>query len=267
MKIVFEKAREKYKDGENKILIAKLIDKYEFCKTRNKITYTDFLNISEISILEKILKEEKIRNYIFYGVRDDADRKILIFYPEKMNLEMVEKNYNSILEIIRIKTPIEVLYEHRDFLSGIMKIGLKREKFGDIIVYENGADIITLKEVTEYLVSGIKELTRFKKSEITIENIKSVHKKENEFIEFSIIVSSIRLDNFVSELAKCSRTKAKELIEQGIVFVNSINETKDSKKLNIGDIITIRGKGKFIFENIGKETRSGKTYIEIKKYS
>lgn len=56
---MFEKAREKYKDGEFKILVAKMIDKYEFCKTKNKITFTDFLNISEISIIEKILKEEK----------------------------------------------------------------------------------------------------------------------------------------------------------------------------------------------------------------
>lgn len=63
---MFEKAREKYKDSEFKILIAKVIDKYEFCKTRNKITFTDFFNISEISILEKILKEEKINNYVFF---------------------------------------------------------------------------------------------------------------------------------------------------------------------------------------------------------
>lgn len=43
---MFEKSREKYKDNENKLLIAKVIDKYEFCKTKNKITYTDFLDIS-----------------------------------------------------------------------------------------------------------------------------------------------------------------------------------------------------------------------------
>lgn len=263
---MFEKAREKYKDGEYKLLVAKAIDKFEFCKTKNKITYTDFLNITEVSILEKILKDEHIKNYVFYGVNEDADRKILIFYPDKITEEMLEKNYSNILEIIRINLPNMIKYEHREFLSGIMKIGLRREKFGDIIVTEKGADIVVLKEVTNYLINGLKQLTRFKKSEIIVENIKNIHKKETEFLEFTIIVSSIRLDNFVSELAKCSRNMAKEVIEQGNVFLNSINEFKESKKINVGDIITIRGKGKFIFESIGKETRSGRITINIKKF-
>lgn len=126
---MFEKAKEKYKNTEYKMLIAKVIDKYNFCKDKNKIMYTDFLNISERIIIEKILKEEKIKNYVFYSGKEEADRMILIFYPEKISLEMLEKNYNSILKVISIKLPQDLKYEHRDFLSGIMKLGIKREKF------------------------------------------------------------------------------------------------------------------------------------------
>ena len=35
---MFEKSREKYKDNENKLLVAKVIDKYGFCINKNKIT-------------------------------------------------------------------------------------------------------------------------------------------------------------------------------------------------------------------------------------
>lgn len=56
------------------------------------------------------------------------------------------------------------------------------------------------------------------------------------------------------------------MIEEGIVFINSINEFKSSKKIEINDIITIRGKGKFIFEGIEKETKSGRLLVNIKKY-
>ena len=81
-------------DEENKLLIAKVNDKYEFCKSKNKITYTDFLNISEISVIKKFLKENKVSNYIFYGGRENSDRSILIFYPEKFyNREILEKNF------------------------------------------------------------------------------------------------------------------------------------------------------------------------------
>jgi len=263
---MFEKTREKYKNDENKLLIAKVIDKYEFSQTRNKITYTDFLNISEISILKKILREENVSNYILFGGKNETDRSVLIFYPEKFSIDMVEKNYEKILEVIRIKLPNDINYEHREFLSGIMKLGIKREKFGDIIVTDSGADVIVLSEISKILLNDLKELTRFKKAEITIENISELSIKENEFESFNIIVSSMRVDNFVSELSRCSRGNAEVIIKEGKVFINSINEFKDSKKVNIGDIITIRGKGKFIFDGIEKETKSGKYLLNIRKY-
>lgn len=263
---MFEKAREKYKDGEFKILVAKVIDKYEFCRKRNKITFTDFLNISEISIIEKILKEEKITNYIFFGGKENADRSILIFFPEKFSQDMIVKNYEKILNVIRIKLSHNLKYEHREYLSGIMKLGIKREKFGDILVNENGADIISLVEVSNYLVNGLNDLTRFQKAHISICNINELKNIETEFEELGIIVSSIRLDNFVAELSNCSRGKAGEIIEQGRAFINSINELKPSKKININDIITIRGKGKFIFDGIEKETKSGRYLLNMRKY-
>ena len=263
---MFESAREKYKNSEYKLLIAKVIDKYEFSKTKNKITYTDFLNISEISIIKRILKEEKVSNFIIYGGKDETDRSILIFYPEKFSKEMVEKNYENIFNVIRIKLPNNIKYEHREFLSGIMKLGIKREKFGDILVTDFGADIISLVEVAKVLENDLKTLTRFKKSEITIENIKDLTYIENEFENLNIIVSSIRLDNFVAELANCSRTNASEIISEGRVFINSIIEFKESKKINIGDLITVRGKGKFIFDGIEKETKSGRYLLNMRKY-
>ena len=87
----------KFKDDEDKEKeIVKLIDKYEIAKTKNKIAYTDFLNISERSIVEKIIKEERINNYVFYGGKEETDRVVLIFYPEKITEEMLIKNYEKI---------------------------------------------------------------------------------------------------------------------------------------------------------------------------
>ena len=262
---MFEKSKEKYKDTEYKMLIAKLIDKYEVCKTKNKITYTDFLHISERSIVEKVLKEERIFNFVFYGGKEEADWSVLIFYPDKINEEMLLKNYEKIFNVIRIKLPNNIEYEHREFLSGIMKLGIKREKFGDIIVTDFGADIIVFSEISKILAEDLKGLTRFRKSEIEIVSINELTYVEPEFEKFNVIVSSLRLDNFVSELANSSRTRASEIINEGKVFLNSINEFKDSKKIEINDIITIRGKGKFIFDGIEKETKSGKFLVNIRK--
>ena len=109
-------------------------------------------------------------------------------------------------------------------------------------------------------------MIRFKKSIIEVVSIDDLKQSKTEFEEISIIVSSMRLDNFVSELAKCSRGNASDIITEGRVFVNSINEFKDSKKINVGDLITIRGKGKFIFDGIEKETKSGRYLLNMRKY-
>ena len=47
---------------------------------------------------------------------------------------MIEKNYSKMLKILRIELPEEEFgkYSHRNYLGGIVKLGLKREKVGDI---------------------------------------------------------------------------------------------------------------------------------------
>ena len=148
-----------------------------------------------------------------------------------------------------------------------MKLGLKREKVGDIIVGEDGADIITLNEFADVLKTQLPSLTRFENAKIEIEEIQNVRKLELKIEEVTIIVPSLRLDNIVSDLARTSRSKASEIIAQERVFINGQNETKNSKTVKLGDVITIRGKGRFIIKEFTTgTTRSGRTVVLIEKY-
>lgn len=253
-------------DYEKQIFLAQIKDKIEFCKTKNKIEYTDFLDLSQKSLVLNFLKKEKFNNFIINDDEKEFDRNIFIFYPEKLEKDIAKKYFNQIVEVIKIKNPKELKYEHRVYLSGIMKLGIKREKFGDILVFEDEAYIIALKELSNYLYSELKGLKRFQKSLITIEEVEKLPSKENEFEDISIIVPSLRMDNIVSDLAKCSRNQAKELIEEGKVFINGIQEFKISKLINTNDIITIRGKGKFIFDNVENKTKKDNFVLKLKKF-
>lgn len=258
---------EQERSNERKLLEAKIKDKYKFANTKNKITNTDFLNMAEKAIAEKFLRENRIENYVFFGGNGkESDRNILVFYPDKLSTEMVEKNYDKIVSAIRITLPKDLQYEHRIYLSGIMKLGIKREKIGDILVNENGADIIVLNEVADFLKNNLSQLTRFRRANCGIIHIRDVKQKEKEFESLSVVVSSMRLDNFVSELVRCSRSKGLEIINEQRVFVNYNIETKFSKKINVGDVINIRGKGKFVVGEIDHLTKSKKYVIIIKKF-
>jgi RNA-binding protein YlmH len=257
-----------YKKQEDKICLSQVLDKIEFSKTREKIEYTDFLDMYQVSLVENFLRKINIKTYQLYGGYEEAERKVLFVYPEKYDEKMLEKNYDKILKIVRVTLPEEEKgqYSHRNYLGGIVKLGLKREKVGDIIVQEQGADIITLEEFSGILKQELPSLTRFENSKINVEEIQNLQKREVKVEQVKIIVPSLRLDNFVSDLARTSRSKAVQIMEQERVFVNGQNEKKASKQVKLGDIITIRGKGRFVIKEFDGTTRSGRTVVVVEKY-
>ena len=103
------------KNKEEQILLSKILDKVDETIKRNKITNTNFLDEYEQVLVKELLQKIKFKNYILYGGYENAERKVIVFYPEK--LEFIEDNKekicNNILEIIKIKLPNE--------LNGIIK--------------------------------------------------------------------------------------------------------------------------------------------------
>ena len=251
--------------NDKEMFYSKIEDKIQFCNTKNKITHTDFLTEPEILKTEKYLKSIQLENYFFYGGYEEAHRKILFFYPKKINYEMAFSNINKILKIIRITLPNHQknTFEHKDYLSAIMKLGIVREKFGDIIVYPEGSDFIVQQENSNYFKENLKELTRFQKSNIEILELEEIKKISQETIEISVIVNSMRIDNFVAEICHCSRNKAGEILTQERVMLNYEIITKNSKSVKPNDIITIRGFGRYVVKEISRKTKSDKNVITL----
>ncbi len=257
-----------YKKQEDKMLLSQILDKIELAQKKEKIEYTDFLDMYQVALVKKFFNKINIKNYILFGGYEGAERNIAIFFSDKYNKEMINKNIDNMLQVINIKLNKEEegKYTHRNYLGGIVKLGMKREKVGDILVSYDGADIIVKKETVEILAQELKSLTRFQNSIISVTNIDNIKVPEIKVEEVDIIVPSLRLDNIVSDLAKTSRSKAVQIMERERVFINGQCEVKPSKSVKIGDVITIRGKGRFIIKEIKGNTRSGRTVLCIEKY-
>ena len=54
-----------YKNQDDRLLLARILDKIEFCKSKNKIESTDFLNLAEQDLANKFLKKIKFEKYYF----------------------------------------------------------------------------------------------------------------------------------------------------------------------------------------------------------
>ena len=177
--------------------------------------------------------------------------------------EIVENGnfkYDTLFSVFSIKIPENDVksFNHSVYLGGIIKLGIKREKIGDIIVVSDGADIIVKKETEKFLYANLKTLTRFKEADVETIALSDLESTEKKFEEIKLITSSLRLDNIVSELAKTSRNKANEILEQERVLVNYEQESKNTK---------IIGKGKFIIDEVVGNTKKGNYIIMVKKYA
>ena len=254
---------------EDKLIIAKLMDKIKICKIRNKIMNTEFLTLYQREIIQKELNKIKFKNYLFFGGYDEAESKILIIYPEKLTEDIIKNNLKDLIKAVKIELPkeLEDKYNHRDYLGIVMQAGLKRDRIGDIIVHSDKAYIFVLDENAEYIKETLKQFSRFNKANIEIIEYKDIEIKEPEFEEMRITVSSLRLDNLVSEIVKISRSKAEELLKNEKVFLNSKMESKPTISVSKNDILAIRGFGKYVIWEFLGSNKKGKNIVIVKKYT
>lgn len=237
------------------LVVSKLLDKRNICFNKNIMTNTKFLNGHELSLCLENLKFEY--NYKAFGGYDDAERQIIVFYPDY--IEEIEYP----IEVIQIKYKKKV--SHRDVLGSLMGIGIKREMVGDILIHDDFANIFVLCEISDFIMMNLMKIGS---QNISLDKI-SINDIEQTDVDFKIIkdtVSSIRFDSVVSSGFLISRSKAVDFIRASNVYLNNIICTKTDQKINIGDKISIRGKGKIILSDILGKSKKDRIFIEIKKF-
>ena len=65
----------KYDSEDERLLISKMLDKIELTQKRNTVENTDFLDMHQRGILEKVLKWMAYKNYVFYGGYENSERQ------------------------------------------------------------------------------------------------------------------------------------------------------------------------------------------------
>ena len=158
---------------------------------------------------------------------------------------------------------------HRDFLGAILGLGIDRKLIGDIYTISEKEIIIKAfvfcqKKIEDFLISELKQVGRCKVSccRASASDIISVRKIEDKYGT----VPSLRLDVIIGETFNLSRTKVKALIDGDKVSVNSAFTGSSHYKVMEGDIISVRGFGKFIFYNNSGITKKGRIQIHLGKY-
>ena len=224
---------------------------YEIIKNIEKLKNgksTNFLDARMQLEIKKRLKKDEYNIYYPY-----AEAEKIIFYK-------YEKPKISLLEIISSDK-----LEHRDILGSIFSLGLDQSVFGDIILFNNRYFVYVLDNIKYYFLSN---LINIKKSSVIIEErpLDELDNFKRQYEEIEIISSSERIDTVISHLIGINRNKIKDLIKNKNIILNYELVQNISKKLQNGDIFSIKKYGKYRYNGIYKTTKSGNLIIKISKY-
>lgn len=251
--------------GDDRLLLAKVLDRAEQAESRNIPAATDFLSPQQQMLTLDLLRLAGIPEnaYVRLGGYDGAERNLFLFLPDW--LDPGDAAGQSPIRCLRAGFRAEEKLTHRDFLGSLMGMGIAREKVGDILVGPGSADLLVLDTVAEFLLSSWTSAGR---ARLTVSQIdpSHIHIPEVKRQEVRDTVSSLRLDAVVSTGFQMARGKAAELIASGRVQVNWRDCTKPDKLLSAGDTVSARGFGKFELAEVGGVTKKGRTSIVLKRY-
>lgn len=251
--------------GDNRLLLAKVLDRAAQAQNRNVPAATDFLSPQQQMMTLELLRLAGIPegSWARLGGYDGAERNLFLFLPDWMDPEDAESQ--SPIRVLRALFRGEYKLNHRDLLGSLMGMGIVREKVGDILVSEESADLVVLESVADFLLQSWDSAGRAKLRVSAIEP-HHIHIPVANCQEIRDTVSSLRLDAVIASGLRMARGKAAELIASGRVQVNWRECTKADKQLAAGDTVSARGFGKFELTEVGGQTRKGRTSIVIKRY-
>ncbi|MBU5426463.1 RNA-binding protein [Tissierella pigra] len=258
MKIDREKYTSHIKDNDKLIEMRRIIDKIEVVLNNHSFESTDFLDPYERLLAKSILNRFMEVNYLENGGIIQAERQILTIYPDYYS----ELDAPHDIKYLRINVDTEGL-SHKDFLGSILNLGIKRRKIGDILVHEGYGDIIIKQEISNFILFN---LNRIKNRKVIVEekSLDSISFIEPEYKEINKVISSYRLDAYISSSYNLSRQESIDIIKSGNVKVNWESIDKASKEITVGDIVSVRGYGRSILYSVEGISKKGKIKATIR---
>ena len=242
------------------LLEAKLQDAVQLCLFNNRAHFIGFLDEREAEFAKKVMSKSAFKNYMFWGGHDASERVVFGAFPDYMAPEESSFPIMPITATFRNNDTLS----HRDFLGALMSAGVNRDTLGDLLVEEGRCVLFVKAEVAEFILLQITKIGR-----VGVKLVKGMQEplpQGKNFATFTDVVASARLDCMVAAAISTSREKASAMITAGMVMLNHVETVSVSAVVHDGDKLSVRGKGRFVLDQIGPVTKKGRLSIAGRKY-
>lgn len=253
-------------DGEERILLARTLDKLELAQNRGIPAHTPFLSPGEQAAVSDLLAAWGRPRHLFWGGYADAERQMCVFLPDWQEEEDFLSDPEGPLSALEAKFPPNASLTHRDILGSLMGLGLTREKLGDILFPQPGlCQVVALSDSLPILLSQWEQAGRWKVSLSSIP-LSQLSPKPAQIKLIRDTVATPRLDAVIASGFSLSRSKAAALISSGKVSLNHRECLKGDRQVEEGDVLTCRGLGKCVVKEVPGQSRKGRTMLVLERY-
>ena len=226
---------------------------------RDITTFTDFLNLNEQNILNSQNFHKLGVTAESFGGYENAERQMVAFHSDALTF-----TWEYPIDCIRLEPKAVKFSEdltHRDYLGAILNLGVDRSVVGDILIEDHTASFFCLHRMTDFF---LENLCRVRHTTVVASRIED----PGEFPQPPITdtCASVRLDSLIALAFGTSRSSIVHCIEEGLVFVNGKLITSNGYEPKEGDIISVRKKGRFIFDGVSRRTKKGRLGVRILLY-
>lgn len=198
--------------GEEKNLLARAADVAEAVLRGHQPGVTDFYDPYHTGLVVSALKTVAGLACRSDGGYPGAERRRVAIFPDYLDPADAESRlgFLSITGRFQGSRP-----GHRDYLGSLLGLGLKREKLGDVLVGDEGAQVVVAAEVLPYIMGCLSRVGRW---EVSTGEIGSgdLNIPEEKVKTVSTTVSSLRLDSVAAAGFGVSRTNRIQNSQEGI---------------------------------------------------
>ncbi|MBO8136656.1 MAG: photosystem II S4 domain protein [Desulfotomaculum sp.] len=248
--------------AEDKALLARAADLAEYVLKTHQPAVTDFYDPYHTGLVFSVLQTVPEIKFFSDGGYPDAERTRVVIFPDYMMPEQVDSQLAFLVAEGSFKMS---KVTHRDYLGSLTGLGLKREKLGDIIVNETGAQLIVDAAVAPYIKSNLTKVGR-----VHVQ-VREIGREQLEIPEpkvkiINTTVASMRLDAVAAAGYGASRSKVVREIKSERLSLNWIPCSNPSALVQEGDMLSLRGRGRVKVVEVKGTTKKGRTALVLYRY-
>lgn len=243
----------------DKWLLARVEDAVEQSTRTHRPQFIGFLDECQAATVSAWLhRNSGDAQWLLWGGHEEAQRVVLGVFDsnavpstEAFPLVSVAFSYRSSVHLT-----------HRDVLGSLIGCGIVREKIGDIACADGLAVAFIRRELAAFVAENLTTIGREGVTCPFDGDVPPLH----TFKPISGTLASARLDATLKVLLGLSREKACELIRAALVSINHQPCRSVSAALKAGDILSVKGSGRFVIDDLSDTTAKGRLILKARKY-